>query len=397
MESEEQSKKSRNLHKSFDVNYEKKIFSIDISKEEKEKKESIIFQAYEKTSVSNIVYTNTFNFDHFLKISKAFKMCDNFNEAFLLILQKFEENEVSLFLENDLQIIMEFALPNKKVDKIKLDLFQQKLEDSKLLEKLYANISYLQERNKSLEEEIQKLKPKNLVDLIGNTFKVSNFDILNDLYDELKKSDLEDEYLKEILNKFQSNIKTIFDAQKDGDTISGVISKVFGKTNLVGYISYYLTKEKKIDETNKNNEKNEEGVLFGGQYAYFDGKLEFEKGLLSFFKKNLFSYGSYGSTEKPLFTFFRQDNAKVFLKMGKNCVYFIATDNDNRNKMKMFFKVNDHFLSGPVFFENWNHDLGPKEMETISDEKFNELIQNDFADEEIFIYIKDFKIYQIDN
>ena len=70
-----------------------------------------------------------------------------------------------------------FVLPNKKVDKINLDLFQLKLEDSELIEKLYSNISYLQEKNKSLEEEIKFLKPKTLVDHMGNTFKVSNFTI----------------------------------------------------------------------------------------------------------------------------------------------------------------------------------------------------------------------------
>ena len=54
-------------------------------------------------------------------------MCDNIDEALLMILQIFEEKEVTLFLENILQIIMDFVMPNKKVDKKKLDLFQLKL------------------------------------------------------------------------------------------------------------------------------------------------------------------------------------------------------------------------------------------------------------------------------
>ena len=61
-------------------------------------------------------------------------MCDNIDEALLMILQIFEEKEVTLFLENILQIIMDFVMPNKKVDKKKLDLFQLKLEDSELIE-----------------------------------------------------------------------------------------------------------------------------------------------------------------------------------------------------------------------------------------------------------------------
>ena len=56
---------------------------------------------------------------------------------------------------------------------------------------------------------------------------MSNLYILNELYKELKSSGLDDDYLKEIGNNCQSNIRTIFDAQKDEDTISGIISKVF--------------------------------------------------------------------------------------------------------------------------------------------------------------------------
>lgn len=44
-------------------------------------------------------------------------MCDNIDEALLMILQKFEEKEVTLFLENILQIIMDFVMPIKKLIK----------------------------------------------------------------------------------------------------------------------------------------------------------------------------------------------------------------------------------------------------------------------------------------
>lgn len=79
---------------------------------------------------------------------------------------------------------------------------------------------------------------------------MSNLYILNELYKELKSSGLEYDYLKEIGNNFQSNIRTIFDSQKDGDTISGIISKVFDKTNLVYYFSFHI--KKNDDENNKN-------------------------------------------------------------------------------------------------------------------------------------------------
>ena len=79
---------------------------------------------------------------------------------------------------------------------------------------------------------------------------MSNLYILNELYKELKSSGLDDDYLKEIGNNCQSNIRTIFDAQKDEDTISGIISKIFDKTNLVYYFSFHI--KKNYDEINKN-------------------------------------------------------------------------------------------------------------------------------------------------
>ena len=54
---------------------------------------------------------------------------------------------------------------------------------------------------------------------------------MNELYTSLKDFDLKDEYMKEILDIFQTKTKTIYNFKKDEDTIKGFITKVFGKKN----------------------------------------------------------------------------------------------------------------------------------------------------------------------
>ena len=77
-----------------------------------------------------------------------------------MILQKFQDNEVQLSLKDDLYINFEFTLPNKKTDKISLVLQKGKIKETELIEKLFENISFLQEKNKALQEQITKLVSK---------------------------------------------------------------------------------------------------------------------------------------------------------------------------------------------------------------------------------------------
>ena len=194
---------------------------------------------------------------------------------------------------------------------------------------------------------------------------------------------MKSEYANEIGNKFQSKVKTIYDAKKDGDTITGFITKVFGKKNLAGFFSYYT-----YSETEKKFGKHK----FGGQLAFLNGKLEFENNFLSFAKNDIFSYGTYRSCDgEPGFTFFRDNNATLFIKIEKNNVYFIAL-RDPSFMSHYLIKINDHFLSQPII---WNYDL--KDYIKKGDiERLGELFDK-YKDKETKIYLKEVKVYQIEN
>ena len=257
---------------SFDIFFEDKLFSIEISTGKKEEIDFILLKGYEKSIMSKYIYLNTFTSKQLKEMSKAFKICDDFSEIFAMFLQKFEDNEIKLTKEEDLYLNLEFILPNKKTEKIKLILKRETIKDSELIVKLFENISFLQEKNKSLQEQITKLvmkkKPKSFIDILSNKYKKANVILLNELYTSLKDFDLKDEYMKEILDIFQTKTKTIYNFKKDEDTIKGFITKVFGKKKLAGYYSCYT----------KDGEK----FVFDSNFAYLDGKLEFEKGYLTF-------------------------------------------------------------------------------------------------------------------
>ena len=217
--------------KSFDIFFEDKLFSIEISTGKKEEIDFILLKGYEKYIMSKYIYLNTFTSKQLKEMSKAFKICDDFSEIFAMFLQKFEDNEIKLTKEEDLYLNLEFILPNKKL----LILKRETIKDSELLVKLFENISFLQEKNKSLQEQITKLvmkkKPKSFIDILSNKYKKPNVILLNELYTSLKDLDLKDEYMKEILDIFQTKTKTIYNFKKDEDTIKGFITKVFGKKN----------------------------------------------------------------------------------------------------------------------------------------------------------------------
>ena len=162
---------------SFDIFFEDKLFSIEISTGKKEEIYFILLKGYEKSIMSKYIYLNTFTSKQLKEMSKAFKICDDFSEIFAMFLQKFEDNEIKLTKEEDLYLNLEFILPNKKTEKIKLILKRETIKDSELLVKLFENISFLQEKNKSLQEQITKLvmkkKPKSFIDILSNKYKKS--------------------------------------------------------------------------------------------------------------------------------------------------------------------------------------------------------------------------------
>lgn len=401
----ESNKASSLIFSSFDTKLENIFFSIEISVISEKKIEKILFRALDKSSISKAIYTNCFNFEELLKKSKIFKICENVKEAYEIIQQKFKDNEITVcFDKDDFKIIIEFILPNKKVDKVIFTLLKEKSGDSELIKQLFAKLACVQKKNELLEDELNKVKSiivkkksKSLIDIIVNKFKESKFNLLNSLYDELYNFGLKKDYLEEIANKFQAKVKTIFNAKKDGDTLTAIISKVFGKKNLAGFIFIQSEDEGKIINL--------------AQLVYLDGKLEFENGFLPILENGVFSFGNYASglNENGRFTFLEgHRNDKIYVKINKNSIYFITLLSGD--SARYIFKVNDNFLRNPIYFSyiyeqfgefrsDWDK-LNKNELSKNQTEKLSKAIENLFVEKEVKfkeLHLKELKIYQIDN
>ena len=155
--------------------------------------------------------------------------------------------------------------------------------------------------------------------------------------------------------------------------------KIFGKNNLAGYFTFY-TKENGIKSFQ----------YFGGQLALLNGKFEFKNNYLTFNKNDVFSYGTFGTFEfqPPKFIFFRDENAKIFLKIKNNCIYLIIYAHE---KFKTcLIKISDHFLSNPIIVNRVSETF---DEENIIEDQFKERYSRYLIE----FYIKSLKIYQLEN
>ena len=101
---------------------------------------------------------------------------------------------------------------------IQKELFESQIEQEKLKSKKGEN-----------KNEIIKKVDKNLIDVISEIFKIEKFGLAYDLLVYLELYDLTEEYQAEIFKYFNSKIKKIYDAKKDGDNLLILITKIFGK------------------------------------------------------------------------------------------------------------------------------------------------------------------------
>ena len=260
----------------FDINSDYGIYTVEISKSQKEKNDCIHFKAYSKNHISSAVYQKSFNFDALLEISKVFKLCDTIDDALNIILETFKNKEVKISKDDTIYLCF-YKLPTNNFNELKIPLDKSKIEDSCMIEKLCESLSQIQEKYKKLEEEVANLKLENkklteelsqkeghpisesLIEIMQRKFMKSQYLLSKDLSDHLSEFGLKDDFKKEIQNRFElSKAKVIYDVKKDGDTLVGFMAKVFGKKNIATFHALHT-------------DENYHSV----QLAYLNGKLEF--------------------------------------------------------------------------------------------------------------------------
>ena len=375
----------------FDINLENTVYSIEINKTNKENLDSITFTVFNKTNISYMIYQNSFNLGQLITISNIFKLCSNINDAFDIIKQTFKNNVIKLSKEDKLYLSISFKMPTGKYDEIKIGLEKTKASDNVIIERICQNLSEVQLKNKKLEDEIQLLKlenqklkeqlnkeqdPQTLINIMEKKFAKSRYLLSKDLSSHLKEFGLKDDFKNEIADKFESSkAKLIYDVKKDGDTLVGFMSKVFGRSNIASF-----------------------HALHGGdkylsvQLAYLNGKLDFINNYFNFENNDLFTYGNYQVYDGDFcYTSFKAQNSKLYVKIEFDCLYVIFYENDNIN---FIIKIRDNFVNNPVLYLDEDNEKITKFFEENSEDKVADLFNSSRSCE---VTVTELQIYQIED
>ena len=99
-----------------------------------------------------------------MSLSKAFRFCDTTNEALNIISKIFESNNKVFLTKNEEELFlnMKINLPTGDEQEIKLILRKIESMENATKDELLEKIKILEEENKKLKDEINKLKKDNI-------------------------------------------------------------------------------------------------------------------------------------------------------------------------------------------------------------------------------------------
>ena len=139
------------------------IYNLELSNINNGEDNSILITA--RNTNSNLLYfQNNFSLDELMSLSKAFRFCDDINEALNIISKIFESNNKYYILNegDDLILHLKINLPSGDEQEIELNMKKIESIENASKEELLEKIKLLEEENKKLKEEISMLKIDNL-------------------------------------------------------------------------------------------------------------------------------------------------------------------------------------------------------------------------------------------
>ena len=88
----------------------------------------IIIEVNESDKITDIFYINKFSLEALIELSKVFKICDDLDEAFDIIVQIIEKQKafINIIDENEISLIIKVDLPGGKKQEANLILNKKK-------------------------------------------------------------------------------------------------------------------------------------------------------------------------------------------------------------------------------------------------------------------------------
>ena len=155
--------------KEFQIEYKDIKYDIFISKSANKK--YLVFQCYQRNNKYNI-FEACLNFDDLIKLNKAFKVCESIDDAYKIILNKFNEKKVYIQDTIDFKIkIIYFTLTNiisGEEQKIEIEIKNSNKNNLIMNEfgekysSLIENINKLNKENENMKKDINNLKDEKI-------------------------------------------------------------------------------------------------------------------------------------------------------------------------------------------------------------------------------------------
>ena len=179
--------KKENNSYSWDIIFDNKEFTLELSKSKSEGKNGIIFKLINYKELSSIEYILLINEEEIKKLIPLFQMYKNFDKIYSSLFGSINKKQYRLEKKDQYAILtLDFYINNESKIDISFTLKEKQLKPGDYsIEKLFFIIQKLSEENKSIKEEFKSQNTKLKNDIIS-------------LQKELK--DLKDKfYLKEIM------------------------------------------------------------------------------------------------------------------------------------------------------------------------------------------------------
>ena len=223
----------------------------------------ICLEVKETEIITCEAFIGNFSLNNLIELSKAFRICDNINEAYDILLSVFESKKISLSKnDNKLSIKMTVDLPGGRTEEVKLILNKKEIAKDSLIEELIKKINQLEEKNKNLESKMNEIietqkEFKNLFEYeIKEKKKKFDSKIIDSFEDvQFIIQQIIAEYTNINIDSFRSNL--LYRATRDGDSKDNFYNKVDNKRKTLCFI------------------KTKKGVRFG---CYLDIALQKQKG-----------------------------------------------------------------------------------------------------------------------
>lgn len=145
------------------INLGNELYDIELTKTNNGEDNSILIKA-KNQDINLFFYQNTFSLDELMSLSKIFRFYDNTTEALNMISKIFESNN-KYYLSKDIEdliIHLKINLPNGDEQEIELNLKKIESMENASKDELLEKIKILEEENKRLKAEINKLKKDNI-------------------------------------------------------------------------------------------------------------------------------------------------------------------------------------------------------------------------------------------